>query len=335
MKKKIILAIASAAVLAVISGCTNRDGLVAKNVAIELMENGSYSAAAEQCAIAIGNGVKDKDFIHISDVINAYNDALSAFEDGDISEASEKISEIHDYSDLAMADDIEDLKEKIEDEGDNSETINDRLNEVKQLYDRGDYKAAQKKLYSISEDDMDANQRKNYDTFEINIENKLNAENSTSSSSSTVQHAGSAYNYSAYDNSLSTAYVSGAETGSVYFWTSSSGDSYTTTLTNGTTIYTTGHSSGGRTLVKWNGSYGWITSRYISSSYRRSYKAIDHYISGASSGSVYVWKSAYGDEYYTTITNGTSVTPTGNYSNGRSQIYWGNGYAWITSAYLY
>lgn len=335
MKKTKIAALAAVSVLTVVSGCVNRDGLVAKNVAMELMENGSYSAAAEQCAIAIGNGVNDKEFVHISDVINAYNSALSEFESGNISGAAEKISDIHEYSDLAMAKDIEELKEKIDDANSFSISVDDTLNEVKRLYDSGDYKAAQKKLYSISEADMDANQQKNFDTFEINIENKLNAENNTSSAP-TVKHAGSSYNYSAYDNSLSQAYVSGAETGSVYFWVASSGDSYTATLSNGTSIYTTGHSSGGRTLVKWNGSYGWITSRYISSGYSRySYNSVDHYIRGASTGSVYVWKSAYGDAYYTTITNGTYVTPTGYSSNGRSEIYWGNGYAWITSAYLY
>lgn len=207
------------------------------------------------------------------------------------------------------------------------QSINERLNEVKALYDSGDYKGAQKKLYSINEEDMNADQRNNYNTFEINIESKLNAENNTSSP---VKHAGNVNNYSAYDNSLSTAYISGAESGSVYFWTASSGDTYSTILTNGTVIYTTGHSSGERTLVKWNGTYGWITTKYISSSYKRS----GHYISGASTGSVYVWDSAYGDTYYTTIPNGTAITPTGYYVNGRTEIFWGDGYAWITSSYV-
>jgi hypothetical protein len=220
------------------------------------------------------------------------------------------------------------VSEITDDTDDVSRLIDEQLNEVKRLYDNGDYKGAQKKLYSINEENMNDNQRGNYRVFEANIDSRLN-ENNTSSN---VYHAGNTYDYSAYDNRLSVAYVSGAETGNVYFWTASSGDGYTTIISNGTLIYTTGHTSNGRTLVKYNGNYGWITSRYIG--YSSNYSRSTYYIGNASSGSVYVWKSAYGDAYYTTIKNGTSVTPTGNYQNGRTQIYWGNGYAWITSGYV-
>ena len=211
---------------------------------------------------------------------------------------------------------------------DTTRLIDEQLNEVKRLYDNGDYKGAQKKLYSINEEDMNENQWENYRVFEANIDSMLNGNNAPSD----VYHAGNTYDYSAYDNSLSVAYVSGAETGNVYFWTASSGDAYTAIISNGTLIYTTGHTSNGRTLVKYNGNYGWITSRYIG--YSSNYSRSGYYIGNASSGSVYVWKSAYGDAYYTTIKNGTSVTPTGNFQNGRTQIYWGNGYAWITSGYV-
>ncbi|MDD6564477.1 MAG: zinc ribbon domain-containing protein [Clostridiales bacterium] len=220
------------------------------------------------------------------------------------------------------------VSETTDNTNDVSQLIDEQLNEVKRLYDNGDYKGAQKKLYSINEEDMNDNQRGNYRVFEANIDSRLN-ENNTSSN---VYHAGNAYDYSAYDNSLSVAYVSGAETGNVYFWTASAGDAYTTIISNGTLIYTTGHTSNGRTLVKYNGNYGWITSRYVG--YSNNYSRSTHYIGNASLGSVYVWKSAYGDAYYTTIKNGTSVTPTGNYQNGRTQIYWGSGYAWITSGYV-
>lgn len=330
MKKIICAILAGLAVLAA-AGCSTRDGKVAMNVAEELMESGSYEAAAEQCAIAIGNGVKDKDFIHMSDVLKAYNAALSFFESGDYEKAKEKISEITDYSELKMSGDIETLKDKIYDAADGSKTIDDRLNEVKRLYDSGDFEGAQKKLYSLSETELNDNQRENYEAFERSIQDKLKG---SGSAPSPVKHAGESYNYSQYDDSLYDAYIIGAETGNVYFWMSSSGDSYTTTLPNGTALHTTGHTSGGRTLVKYNGRYGWITSKYLSS--RPEYNHGTGYcIDGAESGSVYVWKSAYGDAYYTTIPNGTSVSPTGDYENGRSEILWNGGCAWITSKYLY
>lgn len=204
-----------------------------------------------------------------------------------------------------------------------SQSIDDRLNEVKMLYDSGDYKAAQKKLYSINEDDLNALQRENYKEFEAKIDDKLNSDG-------TVSHAHRTSNYE-----LSIAYVSGAETGNVYFWTDSSGDSYSSVLSNGNMIYSTRHTLGGRTLVKYNGSYGWITSRYISYSNRNlDPSEYGYHIGGASSGRVYVWNTAYSSTYITTIPNGTSVVPTGYSKNGRTEIVWNDGYAWITSEYV-
>ena len=98
------------------------------------------------------------------------------------------------------------VSETTDNTNDVSLLIDEQLNEVKRLYDNGDYKGAQKKLYSINEEDMNENQRGNYRVFEANIDSKLNANNT----SPNVYHAGNTYDYSAYDNSLSVAYVSGA-----------------------------------------------------------------------------------------------------------------------------
>ncbi len=212
---------------------------------------------------------------------------------------------------------------------DKLQLINEQLNEVKRLYDSGDYKSAQKKLYSINEEDMNDSQKDNYRTFEMNIESKLSAGDDTGS----VKHAGTAKDYSNYDNSLSKAYIIGAESGNVYFWNDSSGEGYTATIPNGTTVYTTGKTANGRTLIKWNGDYGWVTSKFLNIGSIDTYSSSYH-IQGASSGSVYVWKYPDGDEYYATISNGTKVNPTGIVRNNRAQIYWGNGYAWITLEYI-
>ena len=80
-------------------------------VAEKLVEAGSYTEAAEQCAIAIGNGVKDKKFAHMAEVLNLYNSALTLYESDKIDSARDKIAQIVDYSDLKMATDIEILKD--------------------------------------------------------------------------------------------------------------------------------------------------------------------------------------------------------------------------------
>lgn len=216
---------------------------------------------------------------------------------------------------------------------DKTQLINECLNEVKELYDSGDYKGAQKKLYSINEEDMNEEQRGNYNVFEANIDSKLN---SSGAEESQIKHAGNVNNYSIYDDRLSPAYINGAKTGNVYFWVASTGDGYTATIPNGTLVYNTLHSSDGRTLVKWNGSYGWITSQYVSSDNTpRYYSPSGYYINGAASGNVYVWSSMYGSTYYATLPNGTEILPTGRYGNGRTEIYWGRGRAWITSDYVW
>ena len=206
------------------------------------------------------------------------------------------------------------------------QTIDEKLYEARRRYDDGDYTGARNKLYSIDVDDMNDDQKSEYNALKADIDNQLNGD------SDTVYHAGDTPDYSSYENSLTVAYVSGAETGNVYFWVASSGDSYTTIISNGTMIYTTGHTSNGRTLVKCNGKYGWLTSKYISYS-NNSYQP-GYYVGGAETGSVYVWEASYGNSYITTIPNGTSISPTGYYENGRTEIRWGNRYAWVTSKYV-
>lgn len=209
--------------------------------------------------------------------------------------------------------------------------INEQLNKVKKLYDNGKYQEALKELYSIDEEKMNASQRDNYTVFETNIEKKLNTTNNTESTG--ITDNGTENDYSRYDSNLSEAYIMGAESGNVYFWSSSSGKDYNGTIPNGTIIYTTGKTSNSRTLIKWEGKYGWVTSKYVNVGNIDTYTSSYH-IQGAESGNVYVWKYAYGDDYYAIISNGTIIVPTGNIENGRVQILWGDNYAWVTMDYI-
>ncbi|MBR0366177.1 MAG: hypothetical protein IJH94_05190 [Clostridia bacterium] len=257
----------------------------------ELVAAGAYTEAATQCAIAIGNGVTDKDFIHMSDVVNLYNSALAAYEDDDIDNARLKILQIVDYSGLAMANDIERLKEKIEKAGEDNESINKTLEKISDLYDDGDYVKAQEEFLTLNEYDMTDEQKEQYRKLQEKLEERVrNGELSgpDQNTESAVKAPPPAADYSKYDNTLSAAYIMGAESGNVYFWHSASGNGYSTTLTNGTTVHATSQKSNGRTLVKWNGNYGWITSKYVNIGSMNTYTTHYH-IEGASSGSVYVW----------------------------------------------
>lgn len=319
-----------------LSGCVSRAGKTAMLTAKELVAAGSYSEAATQCAIAIGNGVTDKDFLHMYDVVNLYNAALAAYENGNTDEARSKISQIVDYSGLAMANDIERLKEKIKKADEVNEATNKALEKIDDLYDDEDYAKAQEELLTLNEYDMTDEQKEQYRRLQEKLEKKSKPEELAITDQNIAPQASvpaPAVDYSKYDNSLTAAYIMGAETGNVYFWYNASGNEHSTTLPNGTTLYATSQKSNGRTLVKWNGNYGWITSKYLNIGTMSTYTTHYH-IEGASTGSVYVWKNAYDDEYYTTISNGTIVYPTGGFKCGRREIRWGDGYAWITAEYV-
>ncbi|MBQ3427754.1 MAG: hypothetical protein IJH37_11535 [Clostridia bacterium] len=319
-----------ALILVILSGCASHDGKVAKSVAEELMESGHYEDAEKQCAIAVGNGVTDKDFVHMYDILKAYNSALDLYNSGDTEKAQSKLAEISDYSDYKIASDIDKLKDSINDALENSEKIDNSLDEIEDLYNNEKYDIAHEKMLELDEYNMSDDQKSRYDTLQEKINNKSTQHvNSVPSPA----HSQPNINYSQYDSSLSKAYIMGAESGYVYFWDGPTGNAQSTAIPNGTTIYTTSQRSNGRTLVKWNGRYGWVTSKYVNIGDASTYTS-QYHIQGASSGSVYVWKYSYGDEHYTTISNGTAVSPTGKIDNGRVQIHWGNGYAWITAEYV-
>ena len=316
-----------ALILAILSGCVSNDGKVAMSVAKELMETGSYEEAAKQCAIAVGNGVTDKEFIHMYDILKSYNAALAYYKSGDLEKAQEKISEITDYSDFKIASDIEKLKDNIKNEANKSADIDKVLEQVQDLCDIDKYDTAQEKMLELDEYKMTDGQKSKYRELQERI-------NSRSKQYKTEETSGAAdVNYSQYDSTLSKAYIMGADTGNVYLWNSSTGNGHSTTIPNGTTVYATTQKSNGRTLVKWNGKYGWITSKYLNIGDVSTYTS-QYHIEGASSGSVYVWKYPHGDEYYATISNGTVVYPTGEIINGRVRIRWGNGYGWVTNKYV-
>lgn len=321
MKKRISLIISLVLSICLVSGCATRKGRTAMEVAEKLVEAGSYTEAAEQCAIAIGNGVKDKKFTHMAEVLNLYNSALTLYESDKIDSARDKIAQIVDYSDLKMATDIEILKDRIG----SYDRVKADLDDVKIRYNNKDYSGAYNKLSGIDYASLTENQRKEYDKLQGDLLGKPGVGGFGTYTDIT--------DYSQYDNSLSPAYIAGAETGNVYFWNNADDNSSSGTLPNGTAVSTTGQKSNGRTLVKWNGRYGWITSKYLSSGYT-STDTNNWRIQGASAGNVYVWVNASGDEYYTTIPNGTIVYPTGVIRNNRAEISWRGGYAWITAEYV-
>ncbi len=314
-------------ILAVLSGCVSKDGKVAMSVAKELMETGSYEDAAKQCAIAVGNGVTDKEFVHMYEILKSYNAALDFYKSGDLEKAQEKISEISDYSGFKIASDIEKLKDNIKNETNNSANIDKVLEKVEDLCDIDKYDTAQEKMLELDEYKMTDEQKSKYRELQEKINSKSKQSKTEGASAS------SDVNYSQYDSTLSKAYIMGADTGNVYLWNSSTGNGHSTTIPNGTTLYVTTQKSNGRTLVKWNGKYGWITSKYVNMGDVSTYTS-QYHIEGASSGSVYVWKYPHGDEYYATISNGTVVYPTGEIINGRVRIRWGNGYGWVTDEYV-
>ena len=333
--------------MSLLSGCVSSAGKKAANNAMELMASGAYTEAARQCAVAIGEGIDDEKFIRMSDVINTYNLAMSSYEDGRINDAYDRIDHIANYSDFAIAPDVERLKDKIKKAKEDYDAIDKELEKINNLFDTENYAKAKEEMLNLDELNMTDEQKAKYRTLQSKIDSKSGkileeerAKEEAAKNNNTwtaTQNAPSSQTSSYNNYSLSSAYIMGAESGNVYFWNNSSGQGYSSTLPNRTEVYTTNHSENGRTLVKWNGRYGWITSKYV---YNGNIRASSnqssggYHIAGASSGNVYVWKSMYGNEYYATISNGTSVQPTGSRGNGRVEIRWGSGYAWITEDYV-
>lgn len=123
--------------------------------------------------------------------------------------------------------------------------------------------------------------------------------------------------------------VYGASTGRVYLRYSPASSSYISLVYNGTSV-TTYYSQYG-----YDGNYytkcyvpgvgtGWITSRYV---YDRAY------ITGASTGNVYIWSDSYSQSAKAIIPNGSTVYVKNTYGNRMQGYYYGT-YGWFTSQYV-
>ena len=142
-----------------------------------------------------------------------------------------------------------------------------------------------------------------------------------------------------------TMYVSGASAGAVYLRTAPASSNYYTTLNNGTRVNTIGWQRGwdgqGYTQVNAAGTTGWIKSCYLSYGYSSgsSYSYSNYKwarISGASSGAVYRWQSAYGTGFYGSVPCGASVyVNTANIVNGRVYGTYNGNAGWFTWAYVW
>ena len=138
--------------------------------------------------------------------------------------------------------------------------------------------------------------------------------------------------------SAETMYVSGAETGRVYFRVNPGSTQYYALLNNGTAVNSIGRYLGSDGIyynqVVYNGKVGWITSRYLSY-YAPSVYSLAR-VSGVNYG-IYVWSSAWSSSYVSEALLGELVYVNWRtLTNGRVYGYRTNGtYGWFTAKYLY
>ena len=139
--------------------------------------------------------------------------------------------------------------------------------------------------------------------------------------------------------SAETMYVSGAETGRVYFRVSPGSVQYYALLNNGTPVNSIGRILGSDGVyynqVVYNGKVGWITSRYLSYSYYTPPVYSLARVSGVNYG-VYVWSSAWGSSYVAEALLGEAIYVNwSTLTNGRVYGFRTNGtYGWFTAKYL-
>jgi len=137
-------------------------------------------------------------------------------------------------------------------------------------------------------------------------------------------------------------YVSGAETGAVYLRKAPASSDYYTTLSNGTYVESVGWQLGwdgvGYNQVIYNGTWGWITTRYLSYNNYANMPGETMYVYGAETGRVYLRYSPASSGYYTTINNDTKVKSIGWQLGwdgvGYNQVVVNGQVGWITTKYL-
>ncbi len=141
-------------------GCQN--SMVTKSIeqGKDYINNKQYMKAQDALDNALDQDSNNKEANTLMNIVSNYLDAVVNFKDGEYKKAEKKLNEIPvDYKNLAIKDDIDNLKSKIT-EMESKKKLNDEyIKKVQKLIKANKYKAAQNELNKINMKTLNKDQR--------------------------------------------------------------------------------------------------------------------------------------------------------------------------------
>ncbi|MGG7078412.1 hypothetical protein [Clostridium sardiniense] len=128
---------------------------------LELMSQKEYKKAIASFELALDEKPDEKEALEGKEMIEKYISAKEFLNDGQAEEANKKISEINsNYTNFSgFSDDVNELKNQIDDSIKKDEKINGSISEVRELINKKSYDEAKKLIDKIGKEKLNENQR--------------------------------------------------------------------------------------------------------------------------------------------------------------------------------
>lgn len=173
MKKLII--IVSAILLGIsMVGCGNSTSKKAIEQGKLAMANKEYDKALSSFKLAIDEGSNDEEIKSMTSIIENYNEANLKFEKGNLEEAKEILDKINkDYAKYSIKDDVDNLKENIDNKIKSQKEISSKITDIKDLVKNENYSNANTLIKELDKNKLSEKDKNEINELQSNIDLQL------------------------------------------------------------------------------------------------------------------------------------------------------------------
>lgn len=205
MKKRLIMSIALILTLG-LTGCEN--SLVKKSInqAKSLIEIKNYNKALLSLEIALDEDEDNEEANKLYNIVNQYQKSKSLLDEGNINEAKKFLDKIeNEYINYTIKEDIDNLKQQVENKINEIELINNNLNNLLGLIDEKKYNEANTLFEEINKSSLNEEQKIKVKELKTRIDSELSeieAQKKESEANNKKQYGGTKQKYIEKLNSL-------------------------------------------------------------------------------------------------------------------------------------
>ena len=175
MKKKLLSTIITIFMInSILVGCGN--SIVKKSIeqAKTLIENKEYDKAILSLEMALDEDNKNEEANNLYRIVDVYQKAKKLVDDNKIDEAKEVLDEIDvEYINYAVKEDIDSLKQQVEDKLKEIELINGKLTQLSSLVDEKKYDEANILFEEINKNSLNEEQKNKVNELKSRIDSEL------------------------------------------------------------------------------------------------------------------------------------------------------------------